>query len=363
MKMYTYLFALLVAHPVFAQADTLPYKNAFTWAPFAGYSPETNFLFGANGKYLFKPGNANTDTATRTSFVQVTTFYTLSNQFRFMADYNIFTKNERFNFSGEAGFASVPIYYYGIGNLTERSGRELFSFKNVAANSLALYRFAGQWFVGLGYRYSRFFDLQLRDGGTLATQQPAGWNGSVSSGLQFVVRLDSRNSLLNTHRGTYINAAFLPHAAWPSSQFTYQKYLLDARKYWSLWRNDPYREVIAAQVYGEFNNGDVPFTNLALLGNSMIMRGYYAGRFRDNHFVAAQMEYRRSLNNWFGVVGFAGAGEVVNQWDNFNLRNVKPNAGIGVRFKVVPKENLNLRIDYGIGRDASNFYIQLAEAF
>ncbi|MCU0353706.1 MAG: outer membrane protein assembly factor [Cytophagales bacterium] len=309
MKTYLCLFVLLTFLPVAAQTDTARYRNAFTWAPFMGYSPETNFLFGANGKYLFKPGSAAVDTATRTSFVQATTFYTLSNQFRFIADYNVFTKNERFNFSGEAGFASVPIYYYGIGNLTERTGRELFSFKNISFGSLGLYRFAGKWFAGAGYSYSRFFDLQLRDNGTLATQRPTGWNGSVSSGLHFVVRLDSRNSLLNAHRGTYLNAAFLPRTAWLGSQFVYQKYLLDARKYWSLRRQDPYREVIAVQVYGEFSNGEVPFTDLSLLGNSMIMRGYYAGRFRDNHFVAAQVEYRRALNSWFGVVGFVGAGE------------------------------------------------------
>ena len=344
-----------------AQTDTARYRNAFTWAPFVGYSPETSFLFGANGKYLFKP--KNTDAETRTSFVQATTFYTLSNQFRIVADYNIFTKGERFNFSGEAGFASVPIYYYGIGNSTERSDRELFSFKNVGISSLALYRFTGKWFAGAGYSYSQFFGLRLREGGVLATQQPTGWNGSVSSGLQFVVRLDNRNSLLNAHRGTYLNAAFLPRVAWLGSQFVYQKYLLDARKYWSLRRQDPYREVIAVQLYGEFSNGEVPFTDLSLLGSAMIMRGYYAGRFRDNHFVAAQAEYRRAINSWFGVVGFVGAGQVADRLDNFNTRNIKPSAGVGIRFKVVPKENLNLRIDYGVGRNTSNFYIQLAEAF
>lgn len=44
--------------------------------------------------------------------------------------------------------------------------------------------------------------------------------------------------------------------------------------------------------------------------------------------------------------------------------NVKPNAGIGLRFLVDKSENMNLRLDYAIGKNnQSGFYISFGEPF
>ncbi len=45
----------------------------------------------------------------------------------------------------------------------------------------------------------------------------------------------------------------------------------------------------------------------------MIMRGYYSGRYRDRNYAAAQIEYRKVFNRMFGLVLFAGAGEVASE--------------------------------------------------
>jgi hypothetical protein len=45
------------------------------------------------------------------------------------------------------------------------------------------------------------------------------------------------------------------------------------------------------------------------------------------------------------------------------MDEIKPSAGLGIRFGLVPGENVNLRIDYGIGKDDSSFDINIMELF
>lgn len=43
------------------------------------------------------------------------------------------------------------------------------------------------------------------------------------------------------------------------------------------------------------------------------------------------------------------------------MRNVLPNYGLGIRFEF--KHNVNVRLDYGFGKDTKGFVLNLAEAF
>ncbi|AQG78152.1 BamA/TamA family outer membrane protein [Spirosoma montaniterrae] len=361
--MKTFVILLISSGPLLAQSDSLqqPYRSEFAWAPIFGVSPETSFLLGANGKKLFKPRNAGSDV--RTSFAQLTAFYTLRRQFVTVGEYNVFTKAERWNLVGSIRYTSFPFYYFGIGNQTRREDRERYDSKSFSFNHQFLYRLGGKWFVGAGYQYMNLFDFSQKDGGLLDSKRPPGWNGSVSSGFLFTLRHDNRNSILNAYRGWYLDLNYNPNRQALGSTFDYEKLRIDARKYWSLNPQNPYKNVIAAQIFSEFSAGNTPFTDLSLLGSSMIMRGYFTGRFRDNHFIATQAEYRRTINNWLGVVAWLGAGSVASELNQFSFSGLKPNAGAGIRFKIIPKENLNLRFDYGVGQGTSNFYIQLAEAF
>jgi hypothetical protein len=47
----------------------------------------------------------------------------------------------------------------------------------------------------------------------------------------------------------------------------------------------------------------------------------------------------------------------------FQFGNLKPNYGIGARFKIDKSENLNLRFDWGFGDASNSFYLGIAEAF
>ena len=109
--------------------------------------------------------------------------------------------------------------------------------------------------------------------------------------------------------------------------------------------------------------GQVPFLDMSSVGNDDLLRGYPKNRFRDVNFLGGQLEYRFPLFWRFGMVTFAGMGDVFNKHKELGLNHVKYSVGAGLRFVVNPAERLNIRIDYGYGREGGYFYFVVAESF
>jgi hypothetical protein len=63
------------------------------------------------------------------------------------------------------------------------------------------------------------------------------------------------------------------------------------------------------------------------------------------------------------LVTFAGAGDVFNDLTDWSWRTTKYSVGTGLRFIVNPAERLNIRFDYGRGREGGYFYFIVSEAF
>jgi hypothetical protein len=110
-----------------------------------------------------------------------------------------------------------------------------------------------------------------------------------------------------------------------------------------------------------------PFYLLPTLGSDEMMRGYYNGRFRDRNMLAGQTELRYRMTERLGIVGFIGAGEVFSK--NFDINQLKPNYGGGLRYFFDKQKGLSIRIDYGVGEKRpgesrqSGVYVGLGEAF
>lgn len=124
------------------------------------------------------------------------------------------------------------------------------------------------------------------------------------------------------------------------------------------------KNVVAVNLYGVATLGTVPFNELTLIGGTRRMRGYFEGRFRDRNMLMAQTEFRRELFWNFGFVAFAACGVVSKNIENFEVQNVKPIGGVGLRYRLSQDEKINLRLDYGIGESGSSgFYLTIGEAF
>jgi hypothetical protein len=134
---------------------------------------------------------------------------------------------------------------------------------------------------------------------------------------------------------------------------------IDARKYIKLWKYN----ILALQAFGNFNEGNIPFKQLATIGSDAFMRGYYNGRFRDNHAMAFQAELRKQVWGPVSITAFGGFGNVANQ-SSLLFENVKPNYGAGLRVMAIRRDRVNIRIDYGRGENGiQGMYFTMNEAF
>jgi outer membrane translocation and assembly module TamA len=93
------------------------------------------------------------------------------------------------------------------------------------------------------------------------------------------------------------------------------------------------------------------------------LRGYAANRYRDVHFLGAQVEYRFPLFWRFGANTFVGGGDVFSHPGQIDLSQLKYSVGAGLRFVITTAERINIRFDYAYGREGGTFYFNIAEAF
>jgi outer membrane protein assembly factor BamA len=123
------------------------------------------------------------------------------------------------------------------------------------------------------------------------------------------------------------------------------------------------RHVLGVQAYSAAVRGEPPYFKLPKLGGGSRMRGYYEGRYRDRTYTTAQVEYRSSLFWRFGFVAFAAVGDVARNYSDYRLSQFKTSLGFGLRFLFDPKERINVRADFGFGRNTSGVYFAIEEAF
>ena len=76
-----------------------------------------------------------------------------------------------------------------------------------------------------------------------------------------------------------------------------------------------------------------------------------------------QAEYRFPIYWRFSGVAFTSFGMVTDRFSNVKSDYIRPTGGFGLRFLLVPKDNLNIRIDYGFGNNTNEFYLTVGEAF
>ena len=359
-----------------AALDSNIYASKLVFAPYVLFTPETSFGFGVGGSFQFKLPNSGDETRTRTSTIPIAFTYTVENQILFFSGFEIFSPDEKWVLSGNARAQVFPRLFYGVGRDTDEDNEEIFESSQIILEPiLSKQLFIDKLFIGAGLRYrhvaSTDFENENTDenGARLPSQFVdagiSGANGSTSVGGELAALYDTRNSLLNAQTGTYLEATFGRYGNFLGGTHEYNLIRYDLRHFMQLKGDEDWRDVLALNTRGYFSNGDVPLVDLAKLGSSEIMRGYYEGRYTSNNLLAAQAEYRLNFENspW-GAVGFASVGDVAPDVGDFSLNNLRGAFGVGVRLMVDPLERLNLRLDVAFTAEGDiNPYIVIGEAF
>ena len=350
--------ALLLSTGVFlpaslsAQADSA--KTERFILPLVYYTPETTWSFGAAGVMTFQ-----LDSLSPRSQVQLGVAYTLNNQLLFYLPFQLYTRGDQLRFTGELGYYRYNYFFYGVGNEFEDYEGETYGVNYPRVRLNILQRIGEHQLAGIRYSWDQWDVYDQKEGGLLLQEGIIGKESSTYSAIGPIWQWDSRDHLFFPTKGWWAEAALLTNNEFLGATQNFIKWTVDARKYWSRKEN----RVWAGQLYLEGNSGTPSFNQLALLGGTRLLRGYYEGRYRDRQLAAAQLEYRFPIKGRFGAVAFGGVGSVVDEWQNWEAGYLRYALGAGIRFTLLPKDKIRLRLDYGIGPNTSAFYLTVGEAF
>ena len=93
------------------------------------------------------------------------------------------------------------------------------------------------------------------------------------------------------------------------------------------------------------------------------LRGSSATDYLGTSSASAQFEARWQMSKRWGVVGFAGVGQIENSFSQIRDNDLIPSYGVGLRFMVLQAKRINMRLDYGRSRDSDAIYLMVGEEF
>ena len=354
-------FQLTGQHVIEVESADTTYTNRLTVLPILGSAPETSFMFGGVAMQQFKPAGAGPET--RPSNIILSAIYTLNNQVLVEVVPAVILPDESWILGGSLFAYYFPTDYWGIGPDTRSEDQITVEYKMFFAKFMGLKRVSDSFYAGPIVRWFNNYDFVYTDseGEPIETIGLTGHDGGSGIGLGGAIRWDKRDRIMTPTQNHFLEFMVIAHPQIFGTTFSYSEFRLDGRKYLDLAGNGS--SVLAFQTQIKVTTGDVPFLDLSGIGGSQILRGYYYGRFRDNHSLQVQTEWRRHLIGRFGFALFGGFGNVMPSWNEIDLNQTKWAAGGGLRFNLNPGDTTNIRLDVAAGPNTSGLYLTLGEAF
>lgn len=319
-----------------------------------GYSQETNVMFVATGtaQYLLRD-NAPQSFTSLSGMVSINGFYRLllSGALSFSAqdklEYNI-------------GGGEMPIHFWGLGYLTaDNATRSKYSQGSASGDISYIRRLTKGLSVGAGVEatYLKAYDIEpLAEEYLLmagATQREL-----FSAGVSLMAEYDGKSYEDNIVRGYYAKllGTFYPQALGNQSNDMWRaEATFDY--YQPLWRG----AVAAFDIYAQLWSQNTPWLLWSKVGGDSRMRGYYYGRYIDRDMATAQLELRQTIYGPISGVVWGGVGTIFSSFKHFDIEQLLPNYGLGLR--VAAGGRTSLRIDYGFGRHSNGLVVSVNEAF
>jgi outer membrane protein assembly factor BamA len=330
--------------------------------PIFSYSTEAGYVFGLAKFNLINLVKEDTiSAASRLS--EVATFST-EGQINISVSTDLNWHQGRYMVLGYINYKQQPEYILGIGNDVSRDSVEAIEVTRLKFVNYGMIQFVKNFYAGIGVDLTNYLDVQTDSNSYLIRNNVAGIEGGTGVGLGFSAAYDTRDNRYNPYKGMYAMLKTMTFPSFLGNPYLYSSVDFDIRKYYNPW----FKHVIAVQATtsyrSEYENGAVPFYELALMGGEDKMRGYYKGALRDHVLMDAQLEYRMPIWKILGATAFVGTGRVAPSYSEMSLDGLWVSYGFGLRLKVDSAHNTNLRFDWGFGPGGINgFYINFAEAF
>jgi outer membrane protein assembly factor BamA len=337
--------------------DTLKQKNVFQVLPVVYFTSETRWVLEVFSYKTFKLSE-------KSSLSSLKLFLNASQekQYSFLLPFQVFSKHDKYLFLGRIELSKYPEYFYGVGNKTTHQQREkyiptLFSFQAKALKNLDHRLFLG---VNLMFRQIRTDLLGLCNAFNDKSRF-VGINGYRGGSIGPSIIFDSRDHILNPYRGIYFDLSLTTAFGEEFSQktYAYNSATADFRYFIPLYR----KHIFATHIVVESNSGNMPYRDMSVLGGPKNLRGYFYGRFRDNHLCLIDTELRSNIKGRIGMVVFGGAGSVASHFKYLFSNQWHISYGFGLRYQLNKNDRANVRADLAFGKDSRSINLLFAEAF
>lgn len=324
-------------------------------APIPGRSPQLGWKLTLAGGYFL--GSRDEDSKAAPSVLGGFAMVAENGSSAYGGGVNLHLLDDKLRVKAGAGYADVRYRFYGIGNEAGEAGIGVDILqKGPLYFASASWRVWNKLYAGLGYLSGtvdsrlritrpdiRFFDPSLKlDIGAYAIP----------------IEFDSRDHEQFPRNGWFVSGRAMLYRESAGSDFDAEIFKIAVNHYRPMGEQN----VLALRAYLRSSSDDAPFFLLSTFGGSTDLRGYPSGRYRDRMMYAVQSEYRWQFNESWIFTGFAGVGEVGDDFGSFG-RNFLPAAGIGARFVLSKKHRVGLSADIAVGNDGTEFYFGVGEAF
>ena len=349
-------------------------KRFFVFSPSIGSKPSTGFNVGFSGNVVFFEGDPQT-----THISSLVGGLKVSQKGQTLAGVRLatFTKDDRWFVQSDNRLSWTSQNTYGLGGSTPTADAENVKYDFFRFYETAYRKVKPGLFVGAG------LDISDHSGVRPGTDALPSWDEApyqtynqqhgfaadrqTSSGPSVGLLFDTRDNPINAERGVLASASYRTFlAGFLGGDATWQELYLDVRTYKKLGNA---RNKLAFWFLGDFvTGGTAPYFDLpATAAQDRSARGYAEGRYRGEHLLYGEMEYRGTLTNngLVGLVLFLNTTTVDNAATKEKLfDSFAPGAGFGFRFLLNKRSRTNLCTDYGWGKDGSRgFYLAIQEAF
>jgi len=360
-----------------ASAPTPARNHFFVAAPTIASKPSTGLSVGLNSNLAFFSGDEKT---THISSISGGARFSQKKQVLSGIRFSVFTPDDRWFIQGDNRLSWTSQNTYGLGadTLAVGSGTE-----NVKFNAFKLYETGYRTvrphlFAGVGINVSTHSNIRPGDGVLSTFDQSAyaayndrhgfGDERQTSAGTSAGLLFDTRDNGINAQRGWLASAAVRTFFnGFLGGDSTWQQMTLDLRTYHRLTR-DGRQRLAFWFISDNVLSGTAPYLDLPATGSDgRSARGYSDGRYRGEHLVYGEMEYRGTItrNGLLGFVTFVNTTTVDNADARKNLfDDFAPAAGFGLRLLLNKHSRTNLTADYGWGKEGSRgLYLGIQEAF
>ncbi|GAF03838.1 BamA/TamA family outer membrane protein [Saccharicrinis fermentans] len=334
-------------------------KYTFFILPLVAYEERSQLELGIMPVWRFyMGGNKEIAKYDRPSNISPYIRYSTSGMYALNITSNFYTKNDWY-IRNKWIYEWMPDKFYSIGNWEDKELYAEMEVKSLQFRGEVMKGLTREFYAGINYDIG-LFDVKVV-GGSVLNNGVLGYDGGDVLGLGPMLRYDDRNSIVFPDKGSFASLSYMHYPkVW--GDYSFSTVTLDVRRFISLTKKD---RVLASQFYLKSAHGNVPFFRLPVLGGKKLLRGIsHPYKYMDKNSVYMQTAYRSPLWWRLGYEVFTGVGNISEKWDASIWKNIHVMLGAGLRVKVIEKEKLNFRFDYGISSGGnSGFFFTLGEAF